>query len=76
MYLRFGFGGYREFFDFFLFRCLYQYNTESHDGVVRVCLMRIWSNRYDLTTWALDPTIYLESKTGYYFGLISFENKA
>ena len=45
-------------------------NMESHDGVVRLCRMRIWSNRYDPTTWAK------ESKTGYYFGQISHENKA
>ena len=27
-------------------------NMESHDGVVRLCRMRIWSDRYDSTTWA------------------------
>ena len=45
-------------------------NMESHDGVVRLCMMRIWSNRYDPNTWTK------ESKTGYYFGLIFHENKA
>ena len=33
-------------------------NMESHDNVVRLCRMRIWSNRYDPTTWVK------ESKTG------------
>ena len=45
-------------------------NMESHDGVVRLGRMRIWSNRYDPTTWAK------ASKTGYYFGQITHENKA
>ena len=27
-------------------------NMESQDGIVRLCRMRIWSNRYDPTTWA------------------------
>ena len=45
-------------------------NIESHDGVVRLCRMRIWSNLYDPTTWAK------ESKTEYYFGQIFHENKA
>ena len=33
-------------------------NMESRDGEVRLCRMRIWSHRYDPTTWAK------ESKTG------------
>ena len=45
-------------------------NMESHDGAVRLCGMRIWSNRNDPTTWAK------ERKTVYYFGQISHENKA
>ena len=45
-------------------------NMESHDGVVSLCRMIIWSYRYDPTTWAK------ECKTGYYFGKISHENKA
>ena len=45
-------------------------NMESHDGVLRLYRMRIWSNRYDSTTWSK------ESKTEYYFGKISHENKA
>ena len=43
---------------------------ESQDGVLRLCRIRVWSNRYDPTTWTK------ESKTGYYFGQIFHENKA
>ena len=45
-------------------------NMESQDGVLMLCRIRIWSNQYDPTTWAI------ESKMGYYFGQIFHENKA
>ena len=44
-------------------------NMESHNAVVRLCRMRIWSSRYDPTIWIK------EGKTGYYFGQISHENE-
>ena len=44
-------------------------NKESHDGVIRLFRMKIWSNRYDLTTWTK------ESKTAYYFGQIPLKIK-
>ena len=40
-------------------------NMESYDGIVRLCRIKIWSNRYHPTTWAK------ESKPEYYFGQIS-----
>ena len=43
---------------------------DSHDGEVRLCRMKIWSKRYDPTTWAK------EGKTGFYFRQIFHENKA
>ena len=45
-------------------------SIESQDSVGGLCRVRIWSNRYDPTAWAK------ESKTGYYFGQVSLENKA
>ena len=42
-------------------------SMESQDGVESLCKMRIWSNRYDHTTWAK------ESKTGNHYGQIYHE---